>query len=480
MIGLAVALAVQAPQLVRVTAIALGEGERASSALRCDLDGGGGDDLLIAVRTVDGAHELRAHLCSNEGPSDSPAWVRGLPADVVAYAVGELDPRAGREVLLLSGRGAFRFSPDAPEGEQFAWLGEAESLWQAPFDSGPVPWPEGVHDADDDGDDDVLVPEPDGYRLLRQERDGDGVRWVGERLELSGASFVREVEGAFELVERIRPEATRNGERVLVDVSESTPAPFWIDEDGDGRTDLAVQDGDLRVTWFGADAGFRRSERKLPLAVDLERQLDISFSSHLADIDGRPGAESVLVARERKDGEDRTQVLVYGADFERPRQVLVLQGLVAASELVDLDGDGALDLVTLGFGDDFLDQLRSARSDEIELRLNVFANRDGSFTRTPVLIERLRFVNDGAPVLELAADATGDRGLELLLRKDAGTLAMVTLIARGDQWRLMLDKPIWTRGASPSARLIRVAGDDRRSWFLAEEPGQVFLFEVGP
>jgi hypothetical protein len=59
-------------------------------------------------------------------------------------------------------------------------------------------------------------------------------------------------------------------------------------------------------------------------------------------------------------------------------------------------------------------------------------------------------------------------------------LAMVTLIARGDQWRLMLDKPIWTRGASPSARLIRVAGDDRRSWFLAEEPGQVFLFEVGP
>ncbi|MEO0650842.1 MAG: VCBS repeat-containing protein, partial [Planctomycetota bacterium] len=399
MIALAL-MALQSTELVRVTTFPLSEQERVGGTLMADLDGDGRQDLLMAVRHVERGFELRAFLGGPSGPSSTPAWVQPLTADAVAYAVGELTPAEGREVLLVSATGAFALAPNAPEEARFTLLGDIDFLWQAPTPGVLLPWPIAVADLDGDGDDDLLLPEADGFRVLRQARGPEGVTYTSERLELDPDPTVVVAQQTLDRFASLRPEATITGATTLVEIVASTPAPFVLDEDGDGRLDVAVQNGRQRVTWLGRPDGFERREQQLPFEVDLERQLDLSFANHLGDLDGDGRAESVVVARERRDGDDRTQVLVYGQTFERIQQALILRGLIAGSELVDVDGDGDLDLATIGVGDDLFEALRSGATDGLVLTVNVFRNDGGTLVKRPVLVEELEVSTE--------ADGEGD------------------------------------------------------------------------
>ena len=84
------------------------------------------------------------------------------------------------------GPSAPRIGGSAEGAQRFVRLGEASFLWQLSSAFGVIDWSRGIRDLDGDGDDDILIPEPDGYRLLRQDRTESGVTgcqrvWYGQR-----------------------------------------------------------------------------------------------------------------------------------------------------------------------------------------------------------------------------------------------------------------------------------------------------------
>jgi hypothetical protein len=462
----------QTAELVRVTPLALGADEQMAGALSADLDGDGRRDLLFGAHHAERGLELRLRRgLADGGLAPAPAWTQPLPPDVVAFAAADLTLRPGLEVLLLSGAGAVAFVPEVPEAERFVHLAAVDFLWQVPEVGRLLPWPAAVRDLDGDGDHDLLLPE----------RGADSVQWTAQRLEVSsdpdGGALTLELEFSLSM----RPAVTRRGPATLVDLSESVPAPWIGDLDGDGRLDVVAQDRSTQVAWLGGEGGFGAARRQtLPLEVDAARALDLSFASHLGDLDGDGDADSVLVARVRRDGKDRTQVLVHRQGFERPDQVLIVSGLVSESELVDADGDGQLDLQLIAIREDFAETLRSGGGERIEFDLYLYRNQGGTFSRTPNLRAPLSFLaGESEPYFELCADVNGDRSLELLARSDPERVHLWMLRARGETWQLLREKALWQRSLAASATFEALAGAPARSAYLVREDNQALLFEVG-
>lgn len=463
---------------IGVTTIALEKNETATSALAGDLDGDGLLDLLLVVEREGLPQELRAHLRGPAGLQSVPAWREELAPNVVAYAIADVSPAEGNEVVLIAPDVVAALQPDAPADERFTGLAQVELLWQSAPD-GPFAWQAGIVDLDGDGLDDVLLPEAVGYRALLQRREGDECVFAPFVLAVETEGLTDELEDLATAFRRLQPEATRESSGSLVEISASVPAPFVIDIDGDGRVELVAQNRERRSIWTWSDGSFDRREVTLPFEVDLQRELDVSWACHLGDLDGDGDLETVVLAREQRGDEDRTQVLVYGESFERPLQVILLQGLITTSRLLDVDGDGALDLVTFGLGDDLFESLRSGVEDEVEFTANVFANEGGQFARRPALVERIAIdPRADDEIIGLCADATGDGSCDFLRVTERGRLELIPLLARSSGWRLLLSTPVWQHELDSRARVDFLDGARARTAWIAIEPNAVVVFEV--
>ncbi|QDU67497.1 FG-GAP repeat domain-containing protein [Engelhardtia mirabilis] len=482
----ALALAVaQGSSPVSVQALAVATEEKIVGLCSGDLDSDGRADLVIAVRTADKSIELRARLRAAGGQlAPETAWRQRLPGDVTAFAIGELTGDPGREVLLLGGSGAFVLAPGAEEAARFSRLCGADFLWQVPVPGELLAWPDAILDLDGDGDDDLLIPEPAGYLVARQDRGAIDDPWSDQqRIDLSASELERAArESTLDIAIRMRPDATQRGARTLAEVSERTSVLWHGAWNNDGRLDLAALAGQQLSVWLGGDEFAEPKDLKLPLTVDMERRLDVSFAVHLGDVTGDGLADAVIAARDQKASKDRTQVLVYGnlaAGFERPDQVLVIDGLVGSTRLLDVDGDGAQDLVVTAIREDFLDTLRSGGGESVEVELYVYASREGRFTRSPILRHRLVFPGDVRdPFFDLCADATGDGGRDLLVQTAANRLELFYVRIRGDEWSVV-PRSLWQRGLAKDSSIRPLAGTEAGRSYAVVEESQVLLLVVG-
>lgn len=464
--------------------VELPRGLRLEATQLVDFDGDGRRDLLVTASRRGGwlQRSLRVHLRgAGKGPvfDPTPDHELELPEDVVAVTTRDVDERRGADVVLLTPVAAYLWRPDADEAARFERLLACELLWQLPDRRSVFFWNPPERDLDGDGRDDLLIPEPDGYRIAF----GAAKSAPDARLRSVARLAVPthdEPEVLGRRAGRARGRRARNELRVRFGVGddsrsgpflvldEQVPAPVLIDYDGDGDLDVMAQTPKHVLVWPQTDGTFpeRPVRQATPVVADRRRRLDVSYSSHAAQLDGDRRADVVVLAGNQRSEDVRTQVLVFlhgvgkGDDAKtadeplfgpsgRPQQLLVLAGFAGAPQLVDVDGDGARDLVVGSLEVDTLDTIQAAASGELDAELSVFLNRRGQFSRTPDLrhtitlaAEGLRGVRDGVTAV-FPGDVTRDGVSELLVRTPDDDLRLLMVRSAGGELTVV-DRPLWS------------------------------------
>ena len=485
--------------IARVRTAQIPKAYSAGSGAVGDLDGDGREDIVVSAVLRDGGGERALFVFPTRADGELGAPVEhALQLDVTAWALGDVHAAPGREIVLFSGRGAFVMRPGAPEEERFALLVAARFLWQLPEREAAFLWSTALVDLDGDGLEDLVLPEPGGYRYAYQRRaesgasfalggalalpyapepDGSYLAASGGRAEWRGQRTETELGLSHSVSAGVGDDYTLPG--VLLAVSERVPAPQLVDWNGDRRLDLLAQTAAELHVWVQGPDGFSEQERHaypLPVPADRDRRLDPSYSSHAVELTGDSRADCVIFAGDSQKGDVRTQALVFlqGAGRGdaaqtsaaplfgprgRPQDLLVFAGFVVRPDFVDVDGDRRPDLVISGVRPDLIDQLRSISSESIEADLFVYKNQGSSFARRADLSFKLNVpLEQFEPMARFIGDVTGDGTSELLLRDDPESLRLMMIRRERDGGALaVVERPLWELAVRDHARVLRQA-----------------------
>jgi hypothetical protein len=424
-----------------------------TDALAVDVDGDGRRDVVLACTGERGARELRRFLRRGARCEAAGAPYR-VERDAIAFAFADVDPAAGRELVLFTAEHAIAVV--AGDGEpRYVPLFPLRLLWPAPDPDALLPLRTALRDVDGDGDEDLVLPEPGGWRLVLVERGEAGARFAAQELRLpeprglllptGGGSAARFGGGRFDLRLDLGGDARREDEGPLVAVDTRTAPLQFVDLDGDGDLDaVAVQDGELLVFAQGEPGAFAAVPARVPLPLPPDRLsvFDPAFDVQLADFDGDRRADLVLTTSASRDGRIEVRIDLClqqqdGAFAERAASRLRLDTLATSPQLADVDGDGRPDAAAVTVRVDLL-QSMTGGGGTLSAQWNLFRGEPG----------RLRLPAAGQHALELPPSTdgrrppfartlgrTGDRGPGLLWRDAPTSLTFQPLVADGERWR---------------------------------------------
>ncbi len=386
---------------------------RSVAAEFADVDGDGRVDLFVVGLEGVPPEESRTVRVyrQREGGSfpNEPDHLVGLPPWSAVYDVADVRPDLpGEELVLLRPDGVtFLSLADATgrkldltaPGPTTAGLADDERGFE-PFrivyrDFGPEPW--------------LLVPQ------------------IGQLTALSPGGEVR---ARIALPRRanyfIIPEsgllALESDFQIFLDV----PKLEVGDVDGDGRADVtSATRHEVRVFLRREDGSFAfEPDRVHPLRLVTPRDHirgSGGVASEARDIDG-DGRLDLLVSHVLGSFTDaKTKVYVYmnrdgGWNLERPDQTLTTKASLSSNALVDLDGDGRMELLRLGFTFSVLEVIQLLLSRELEIPFSFETFRPRGFIPLAT-----RDVNaDG--YLDLV-DSGGGKYVEITLGGPKGPLA---------------------------------------------------------
>jgi hypothetical protein len=308
-----------------------------------ELDGDGVGDLAwIGVRGLPPDEERTLHVHYREAPgahlSQAPQLARALPAGVAAYDFAEWDGRPGMELLLLR---RDRIELLSLHGREV----RSETI--------PVPGAPTI----------AVVQDERGVDRIRLARDGLGrarflVPGIGRALLLARDGDLvagLEVGGRanFFAPPRPGPIITESEVEFYFD----HPKLSTGDVDGDGRSDLIASDRHaLRVFLQDEAGGFSAEpQRTLPLQR-------LSQEDHIRNVGGvrvdpydfdRDGRMDLLISSTRGSlfgGTTEVEILLNrdgGWRLDAPDQRFRVEGGVAVHQILDLDGDGRAELVSV-------------------------------------------------------------------------------------------------------------------------------------
>ncbi|MBL9077224.1 MAG: VCBS repeat-containing protein [Planctomycetes bacterium] len=395
-----------APQQPDVCSIQVPPHVVITGTLRGDVDGDGRSDLTLACRdTTSGRRELRLHLRSDGAvpfaalPSRPPY---GLETDVIAFAWADTTEAPGRELVLCTAERVVAVERDADGAPLLRPLFAHRLVWPAADPDFALPLAEARGDVDGDGRDDLLLPRPDGATWWRPGGAEVELALPPRRNALAGRA-TRNGNGAASLSRdelQLRlpfGDDDADADRGPLLRVRATAPPFRaIDLDGDGRRDLAAVRNDALFAWLQqADGTFAARELALPLPADRLSLFDPAFDVRCADLDGDRRADLVLTTSARRDDAIEVRIDTFAALAEggfgaAATGRLRVQALARPPQLVDADGDGALDLVLVTVRVDLLRTLSGDGPQALDAQLLVFRNTGGRFAQPALLQAPLR------------------------------------------------------------------------------------------
>jgi hypothetical protein len=506
--------------IASLSSIQLEPGGRVREALSWDVDQDGTDDLVLVESRADSStRRLAIHLRHASGPAFTsvPDASLALTADVVAFAVIDAHQDPGREIVLFNATGAFLWRPRGSAEVKVEKLFACEFLWQIADKDDAFAWQKGVADLDADGLEDLVLPGPAGYLVALQRREGASTRFVTSELalpagaardpsdhrRLAGDEGPRRVEVRGDGVTprtsvRIsvgKPKTEQRVERPpLVEVSEAVPGFALLDWDADGDLDLLALSARtlhvFRQEPRGQFPAAARLDLESPVAVDLQRTLDVSWAARALDLDRDGRADMLFFAGDKRSKEARTQALVFlqSSVPKEPRageppptplfgtgapsQLLVIGGFARPLRPFDVDGDGLVDLVVGAFQPDLIDELRAVSSERIDASLYVYRNLKKGFSKRPDLVHGLSVsARSRVFAADFVGDVDGNGTSELLLREEDARLRMFAT-RRTKEGLAVVPEPIWELAVDPESRLVlpeRIGPGRRDLWVVEKE-----------
>ncbi|MDH3621765.1 MAG: hypothetical protein OER91_12790 [Gammaproteobacteria bacterium] len=396
--------------------------------LLADLYGDGQRQVLIAGR--DDAHKQHLAVYSLESirnSSTKPLITLKPGANLIAYDVGQL---GDQDALLFIEPG--RVSRYNLEDRKFVQVLKIKSIYgqQRTGDIVPIDF---FRDLNDDGLDDLVVPDTAGYRIRLQKPDGG----FGEESLLEESSRM-----------------TVAGRRV----SFETRPLFSGDMNFDGLTDLGVWRGNaLRVYAQLPDHRYRGEPDTVELGLGLLSEDELrALQDDAGAVDQRGLTQKHIVSVEDHNGDGIPDILVestmssgvfdkrnnLGLHLGRRQgdlltyrdaedALLASEGLQFGMVATDIDADDLQDLVVRTVRLSFSRVIKALFSGNVSLRLNFFRmTPDGTYPEEPDYVARTSVhfsMSSGQidiPTVEVADfDGDGLKDLMMQTRPDRLTLS---------------------------------------------------------
>lgn len=400
-----------------------------------DLDGDGRLELAFTLRTPRGARELRVHRIGAERVEPEPFVSVPMLEDVLAVGFAEVreDPR--RELLLFTQSGIHSYSTTLPGYRDNARrLIETELFYDLPDPRALPFWDYVLPGRERDR---ILLPAADRLQLFGWVEQGEGASSYLILGEIASAEARRREPGrrGGQRGERERGGRRAQDRRLLfpdsfpgeerqggefLEAARSLRAPALADVDGDGRLDLVLLRRDALELHLGREQGIDPSPTRVePLPAYLAQRADDTRLT-LVDLDGNGALDLLAEVREGPEGFENAkyELLVLlqsgGRHFpEQPDQVLRFEAGMLRAEVADVDKDGRPDLVVRLFVLPSL--VGTVTGIEFELTHLLFPGEGGGprpFARRPALRQSERFdersVGAAAANRSLRADLDGD------------------------------------------------------------------------
>jgi FG-GAP-like repeat len=380
--------------------------------------------ILLTGRSASGEKHLALYEVRGDGSVPStPAAEMTLPDDVLFFDTGRVGDRL--ELLLLRRSGVSRLI--VPEGRVLE-VAKLPSIYRSGSKAG-VTKLDFLVDVNDDGLDDLVVPDFDGLRVALQSAEGFD---PPELLELPSALVAVQVEARYRVDEL-----------------------YHYDFDHDGRKDLAViRNNEYLVFDAAGPRGFAHRPHVVPIDIDLAGdavvarlqenitgfdQSDFSLTriSRVADLNG-DGLPDIVTFTAISTGlfDKRTEYRVHmalrddaGIHYRREADATIpSDGFQLDLATVDVNRDGQLDLIITSAKVGFTELIAALFSRSVGLDIGLHRmNGEGSYSSAPDYHAkaRLRFsISTGFisnPAVRFA-DFDGDGLTDLLLQRGTDEL----------------------------------------------------------
>jgi ABC-type transport system involved in multi-copper enzyme maturation permease subunit len=416
-----------------------------------DMDGDGLDDLVVFHTTGAKGPDPRRYLsifyqrAAQRDFAARPDQTIEVPPQAAARILADLDPRAkGRELGFAGPSGVYcmvakdrRFSTALVPLIREDGFFDIASGWQLPS------WDSLAVDVNGDGLTDLFYLEKGGAVLFLGKKDGTYARAAEVPLEYR-QSFGPRIEAL--LLDR------------FLSFRATLAKPALGDVDGDHLPDLVTM-RDRSIDTFlqrAAEKRFAdRPDRSMALRVvsgDASTSDDEFNQVRTAvhDVDG-DGLADLLVYRNLGKvslfESMRTQILFYrgtktGWDEARPAQIINLKGVSIDPVVIDIDGDGAGDLVVSSLRTDLITNALRALFNSVTVTYFVFRydKSEKKFHDTPdfsrdINIEVARLEGSGSiPLAYFWGDYDGDKVQDLLTLEDENALTIIPGEATSSFW----------------------------------------------